>query len=62
VTALELALKIRNEIIGGHAPYWYLDGDLPGTTVDEVRTEVGPVLTQIIHACSDVIGDGFYPA
>lgn len=62
MTAEELAHKIRNEIIGGHAPYWFLDGNLTGTTADEVRSEVGPVLREIIHACSDVIGDGFYPA
>ena len=58
---LELAERIRNHIIAGHAPYWALDGGLEGTTADDVRREVGPVLTEIIHACSDVIGDGFYP-
>jgi hypothetical protein len=61
VRAEELAIQIRDHIIGGHAPYWFLDGGLDGTTADEVRGEVGPVLTEIIHACSDVIGDGFYP-
>lgn len=61
MTTAELAHLIRNEIIAGHAPYWFLDGNLPGTTADEVRSEVGPVLTAIIHACSDVLGDGFYP-
>jgi len=61
-TAAQLAHLIRNEIIAGSGPYWALDGGLSGITADEVRAEVNPVLRDIIHACSDVLGDGFYPA
>lgn len=57
----ELAEKIRNDIIAGSAPYWHLSGVLPDSTAAEVRAEVDPVLKAVIHACSDVIGDGFYP-
>lgn len=60
-SGVELAYKIRNHIIAGHAPYWALDGGLDSVTAADVRAEVGPVLNEIIHACSDVIGDGFYP-
>lgn len=61
LSATELAYRIRNHIIAAGAPYWALDGGFEEITAAEVRAEANPLLDAIIAACSDVIGDGFYP-
>lgn len=61
MTARELAHRIRNEIIASGAPYWALHGDNPDTTADQVRAQANPLINEIIWACTDVLGDGFYP-